>query len=124
MAGLIGRELALLQAVHAEPGLTRADAARRLGIGSGAVTELVARLTNRGLVSERAAAPSGARGRPTTVLVAHPQGPLVLAAAITQETWQVDATELGGAVVSPRAVGIAVRTGRTCSQSCAMSFDE
>ena len=96
MTGITGRAVALLQAVHADPGLTRAGAARVLGVGSGAVTELVARLCRAGLLSERPAAPSGARGRPTTELVAHPDGPVVLAAAITHEAWQVDAVEIGG----------------------------
>ncbi len=100
MSSLTGRAAALLEAVHANPRLTRADAARRLGIGSGATTELVAKLTAAGLLSEMPAAPTGTRGRPTTVLVAHPNGPVVAAAAITQESWQVDAVELGGEVIA------------------------
>jgi predicted NBD/HSP70 family sugar kinase len=94
--GITGRAAALLQAVHAHPGLTRTAAARVLGIGSGAVTELVARLCGAHLLSERPAAPSGTRGRPTTELIPHPDGPLVLAVVIAQESWQVDAVQLGG----------------------------
>ncbi|MFI5952733.1 ROK family protein [Cryptosporangium sp. NPDC051539] len=93
------RSVQLLSLVHARPGLTRAEAARLLGVGTGAVTELVGRLTAAGLLSEGPAAPSGARGRPTTTLLPHPAGPLVAAASITHETWQVDAVELGGGVV-------------------------
>jgi predicted NBD/HSP70 family sugar kinase len=93
---LTGHAVALLAAVHATPGLTRVDAARQLGIGTGAMTELVARLAGANLLAEQPAAPRGTRGRPTTELVAHPDGPLVLAAAIFQESWQVDVVALGG----------------------------
>ncbi|NHC13152.1 ROK family transcriptional regulator [Motilibacter sp. E257] len=95
-----GRALALLQAVHADPGLTRADAARRLGFGTGAVTELVGRLVADRLLAEAPAPPSGSRGRPTRHLVAHPHGPVVLAASITHESWRLDAVELGGATLA------------------------
>lgn len=94
------RSTELLQAVHAHPGLTRAEAARLLGVGSGAATEIVARLVQARLLAEVPAAPSGGRGRPTTVLVPHPQGPLVLAAGIAHETWRVDVVELGGSVLA------------------------
>jgi predicted NBD/HSP70 family sugar kinase len=94
------RAFELLRAVHRHPGLTRADAARRIGIGTGAATELVARLTSAELISERPASPSGSRGRPTTVLLAHPRGPLVVAASITHESWRADVVELGGATLS------------------------
>jgi predicted NBD/HSP70 family sugar kinase len=93
----------LLREVHENPGVTRADAARKLGIGTGAATELVARLTAAELLSEHPADPSGSRGRPTTVLVPHPNGPLILAAAITHESWRMDVVELGGAVVDSTA---------------------
>jgi len=90
----------LLRAIHANPGLTRADASRLIGIGTGAATELVARLAAAQLISEQPALRSGGRGRPTTVLVAHPSGPLVVAASITHESWRVDVVELGGAAVA------------------------
>nr|WP_232531275.1 ROK family protein [Microlunatus antarcticus] len=89
-----------MQAAHAHPGLTRSEAARLLGLGTGATTEIVGRLTGAALLAEVPASPSGVRGRPTTALVPHPAGPLVLAAAITHETWRVDVVELGGAVVA------------------------
>jgi predicted NBD/HSP70 family sugar kinase len=94
------RSAELLGVAHAHPGITRAAAARLLGVGTGAATEIVARLSQAGLLAEAPAARSGVRGRPTTVLVPHPQGPLVLAAAITHETWRVDVVELGGAVLA------------------------
>ncbi|MFG1926913.1 ROK family transcriptional regulator [Cryptosporangium sp. NPDC048952] len=94
------RSAQLLRIVHARPGVTRAEAARLIGVGTGAATELVGRLGAAGLVHEQPAAPSGARGRPTTALVPHPEGPLVAAVSITHEAWQVAAVELGGRVVS------------------------
>ncbi len=97
------RSTELLRAVHAHPGLTRAAAARLLGIGTGAATELVTRLSAAALLAEIPAARSGGRGRPTTVLVPHPHGPLVLAVAITHESWRVDVVELGGTVLATGA---------------------
>jgi predicted NBD/HSP70 family sugar kinase len=94
------RSTDLLRVAHAEPGVTRAAAARRLGIGTGAATEIVARLAQGRLLAEAPAARSGVRGRPTAVLVPHPDGPLALAAAVTQETWRLDVVELGGAVLA------------------------
>ena len=97
------RSTELLRVAHARPGITRADAARLLGMGTGAATEIVARLAQGGLLAEAPATPSGTRGRPTTVLVPHPAGPLVLACAITHEGWRVDVVELGGAIVASAA---------------------
>ncbi len=91
------RSTELLRVVHRNPGVTRADAARLLGIGTGAATELVTKLSRAALLVQGPAAPSGTRGRPTTVLLPHPEGPLVLAVAITHETWRVEVVELGGA---------------------------
>ncbi len=89
----------LLRVVHEHPDVTRADAARMVGIGTGAATELVARLTAAELISERPAEPTG-RGRPTTVLQPHPKGPLVLALAFAHESWRAEVVQLGGAVVA------------------------
>jgi predicted NBD/HSP70 family sugar kinase len=93
-------QAAVLRAVHGHPGLTRAQAAAEIGIPSGFAAETVARLVAAGLIAERTAPATGRRGRPTTVLGAHPDGPLVAAAAIGQETWQVAAVELGGTMMA------------------------
>ncbi|GAB2457236.1 ROK family protein [Jatrophihabitans fulvus] len=90
----------LLAAVHAAPGVTRAVAAQRVGIGTGAAAEAVAQLTAAGLVCEQPAERTGGRGRPTTVLLPHPDGPLVLALSLTQERWKLRATQLGGEAVA------------------------
>src|ERR1700712_56191 len=98
------RSASLLRAVHAQPGITRADAARFLGVGTGATSKLIARLGQADLLSEAPATRSGLRGRPTTALLPHPQGPLVAAALITQEIWRVDLIELGGGVLDTVSV--------------------
>ncbi len=100
MSALPDRAVAMLAAVHTRPGLTRAEASRVLGIGTGGATEVVGRLVDERLLAEGPAAPGGGRGRPTRTLTAHPDGPLVLAAVITHESWQVAAVELGGAPVA------------------------
>jgi predicted NBD/HSP70 family sugar kinase len=94
------RAVAMLAAVHGQPGLTRADASRLLGIGSGGATEVVGRLVAERLVAEGPPAPGGRRGRPTRRLTAHPEGPVVLAAAIAHASWRVDAVELGGSSIA------------------------
>ena len=95
MGGLPDRAVAMLTAVHARPGLTRAEASRALGISTGGAAEVVAALVAARLVAEGPAAPTAARGG-SRRLTAIPQGPLVLAAAITQASWRVDAVQVGG----------------------------
>jgi predicted NBD/HSP70 family sugar kinase len=97
---LTDREVALLQMAHSRPGISRADAARALGISTGGASQLVATLVQAGMLAEGAAVPSGARGRPTRALVASARGPLVLAAQLTHEFWRVDVLEIGGAAVA------------------------
>jgi predicted NBD/HSP70 family sugar kinase len=56
---------------------------------------VVGRLVAERLITEGPSASGGGRGRPTRPLIAHPEGPVVLAAIITHEAWRVDAVELG-----------------------------
>jgi predicted NBD/HSP70 family sugar kinase len=97
------RALELLSLVHQRPGITRAEAARQLGIGTGQATEITARLVARELVGEAPAAPSGARGRPSSILGPNRNGPLVLCIAIDHEAWQVAVAELGSRLIEVRA---------------------
>ena len=90
----------LLRAVHERPGVTRAAVAHELGMPSGFAAETVSRLVAARLLSEEPAPPTGSRGRPTTLLRAHPDGPLAAVATITQETWTVAVAELGGTQLS------------------------
>lgn len=87
--------LDLLRLVRARPGGTRAEAARSLGISSGSATEICTRLRDLELLSEEPAPPTG-RGRPTTVLRAHPSGPLGVAVDIRHADWRVAAVDLEG----------------------------
>src|SRR5450755_170853 len=93
-------QTALLRAVHDQPGATLAAIAHDLGIPSGFAAETVARLVSARLLAEEPAPPTGSRGRPTTSLRPHPDGPLAAVAAITQETWQVAAIQLGGTQIA------------------------
>jgi predicted NBD/HSP70 family sugar kinase len=86
---------ALIGLMRAEPGITRAVAAQRLGIGSGGATELVARLRTQELLEETPA-PAQGRGRPTTVLGPHPRGPLVLAAELRAGDWRLACAGVDG----------------------------
>ncbi len=96
--------VAVLRAVHRQPGIERAAVARELSMTSGLITETVARLSRLDLLSEHPAPPTGARGRPTTTLGPHPRGPLVIAVIIGHETWRIAVAQLGGTELS--------RTGR------------
>jgi predicted NBD/HSP70 family sugar kinase len=92
----IHNQARLLRAVHdaAEP-LTRAGAARLLGIGRNTAGALVCELEAAGLLHEVPAEISG-RGRPTTLLLPHPDGPVAFAADIREDSWTVARIELGG----------------------------
>ncbi|MBX7451096.1 ROK family protein [Mycolicibacterium sp. 3033] len=85
----------LLAVMRDEPGITRAAASARLGIGSGSASELTARLRNARLLDEAPAAVQG-RGRPTAVLAAHAGGPLVLAAELGAADWRLAVAGVDG----------------------------
>src|SRR5262245_4347696 len=88
--------LSVLRLAHQRPGISRAEVARELGLGSGSASEIVSRLRDRSLLTEIAAAGAARRGRPSGLLVAHPDGPVVLAAEIAHASWRAAAVELGG----------------------------
>ena len=85
----------LMALVRAEPGITRATAAQRLGIGTGGATDLVSRLRAIRMLDE-APAPARGRGRPTTVLGPHPDGPLVLAGELRADDWRLAEAAIDG----------------------------
>ena len=85
----------LVGVVRSEPGITRAAAAQRLGLGSGGAAELVARM-RRARLLEETPAPAQGRGRPTTVLGPHADGPLVLAADLRAGDWRLAMAGLDG----------------------------
>jgi predicted NBD/HSP70 family sugar kinase len=77
----------LLALVRREPGITRAALAQRLNLSSGSATEIAARLREVRLLAEEPALARG-RGRPTTVLRPHPDGPLVLVVDLRHGEWR------------------------------------
>lgn len=87
--------LALLGEVRHSPGVTRAEAARRLGLGSGSATDITARLRALDLLDE-VPAPAVGRGRPTTRLVPHPRGPLVAIVEVRYEGWRLALSGIDG----------------------------
>ncbi|MEJ3657418.1 ROK family transcriptional regulator [Actinomycetes bacterium KLBMP 9759] len=87
----------VLAEVRREPGATRADIAKRLQLTSGSAAEIVGRLRSFELVGE-VRAPASGRGRPTTVLTANPNGPLVVAAELRHEDWRCAVAGLDGAL--------------------------
>lgn len=92
----------LLRLLHAEPGVTRTEACDCLSLASGAAAELIERLRGARLLAERRAARSGP-GRPTTVLGAHPEGPLVVVVDLRTAGWQVVLGDLVGNVTEVAA---------------------
>ena len=77
----------VLAQVRRHPGITRAALARELDLTSGFATELVSRMRQARLLTETPAPVSG-RGRPTTSLRPHPDGPLVLAIELRHDGWR------------------------------------
>lgn len=85
----------LIALARSEPGITRAAAAQRLRMSSGGAADLVARLRRAHLLDETPA-PAQGRGRPTTVLCPHPEGPLVLAVDLRPADWRLAHAGLDG----------------------------
>ncbi|MDR1387355.1 MAG: MarR family transcriptional regulator, partial [Propionibacteriaceae bacterium] len=92
----------LLRLVHAQPGITRTEACQRLGLASGGAAELIERLRRARLIGQRRAERDGP-GRPTSVLTAHPAGPLALVVELTMAGWRVWRGDLAGAVAEVAA---------------------
>lgn len=98
----------VLALVRQEPGITRAAAAQRLNLSTGSATEITARLRDLCLLTETQAPITG-RGRPTTVLRPHPQGPLIVVFDVRQEDWRC-------AVATVDAVPQLLESGRHASR--------
>jgi predicted NBD/HSP70 family sugar kinase len=89
------RALDALAVLRRSRGITRAALAERAGLSSGSATEITARLRELSLLQELPA-PVVGRGRPTTLLAAHPRGPLVLAVDLRNEDWRIGVAGLDG----------------------------
>jgi predicted NBD/HSP70 family sugar kinase len=126
----------LIAVMRAEPGITRAAAAQRLGIGTSGATALVERMRRTHLVDESPAPVTG-RGRPTTVLGPHAAGPLAVAVDLAPHSWRLATAGLDGTPVvladghyprsgiGPALSRIAGRIGELCEEQsprvCAIS---
>ncbi len=100
--GRWGGALALLEELRRDPEATRASAARRHGLSTGSATDISARLRELNLLAERPVAPTG-RGRPTTGLEPHPDGPVVMAIDLRYEDVRYALADLAGRVQRVRA---------------------
>ncbi|MFI5937233.1 ROK family protein [Actinoplanes sp. NPDC051494] len=83
--------------VREHPGGTRAAMTQDLRLASGLATEVTARLRAVRLLDETPA-PRAGRGRPTTVLGAHPEGPVLLAVVLRTEGWRSAVVALDGSL--------------------------
>jgi predicted NBD/HSP70 family sugar kinase len=91
----------VLTQVARRPGITRAAVARTLRLSTGSATEVTARLRDVQLLTE-SPAPAQGRGRPTTVLQAHPEGPVALAIDLRQSSWRTAVVALDGSLQNPQ----------------------
>ena len=89
----------MLRLLAQDQPVTRAAAARQLGLSSGSAAEIVQRLRALDLMGEGDPLAAG-RGRPSPVLTAHEAGPLVLAVDIGYEGWRAALAGLDGRIVS------------------------
>lgn len=92
----------VLAQVARQPGITRAAVAKELGLSTSSTTEVTARLRDLQLLTETPA-PSQGRGRPTTVLRPHPQGPVILAMELQLADWQSAVVSLDGVLVDQQS---------------------
>lgn len=106
----------LLALLRREPEITRASAARRLGLNSGTATELIARLRELSLIDEQPAAARG-RGRPTAVLRPHAFGPLVAAIDVRYADWRIALAGVDG-------VPSIIQRGHSTNRSATAVFSE
>ena len=91
----------LLRAIHEGDGVrTRAQLTRQLSLARGTATVLVRELASRQLIEELASpvdqTTQRARGRPTGIPSAHPQGPVVFAVDLRDDSFSVAIFELTG----------------------------
>lgn len=115
--------LDVLAILRREPGITRAALAQRANLSSGSATEITARLRDVALLAETPA-PVNGRGRPTTVLGAHPRGPLVLAVELRDEDWRLALAGLDGRLIHAGARRHARRDPHSVLRALAAAITE
>jgi predicted NBD/HSP70 family sugar kinase len=90
----------VLSWVRVHPGGTRAALTQDLHLAGGHATEITGRLRAMRLLIEEPA-PAVGRGRPTKVLGAHPEGPVVLALDLQTERWRSAVATIDGRLTDP-----------------------
>ncbi|MBM0236819.1 ROK family protein [Micromonospora sp. ATA32] len=113
----------VLATLHRHPGITRAAMAHELQLTSGLATEITARLRDLCLLTETRA-PVRGRGRPTTVLQPHPEGPVVLAVDLRQEDWRHAVATVEGQLHDVRHQSHRTRQPATVLAAVRRSVDE
>lgn len=97
--GIRGRNLtSVLTLIHHEGPLSRADLTSRLGLGRSTIGALVGELDALGLIRVSVPTESSQTGRPSHVVVPHPDGPCVLAVDIAVEGTTIATVGIGGAI--------------------------
>src|SRR5690349_8778169 len=93
---------AALHLVHTEGPMRRSELTVRLGLSRGAVGALVDELRDRGLVAvETRPGSAGDAGRPSHLVSPHPDGPVVIAVALSADTFRVARVGIGGDLLDP-----------------------
>ena len=73
----------LLEQVHRDGELTRAELTQRLGLNRSTIGALVAELTDLGLIDERVPTSNERAGRPSHVVAPRADGPFAIAVEVT-----------------------------------------
>lgn len=86
-----------LALVRRDPGVTRTELGRQLGLDSGPTSDLVKRLAGAELITERPTA-AGRPGRPTTTVHASPSGPVAVVVDLRHGDWRLGVCAVDGTV--------------------------
>lgn len=88
----------ILREVHVDGPVSRSDLSSRLGLNRSTVGSLVGELVGRGLVRERRHAGHSTPGRPSPLVEARQDGPVVLALDIATDSVGAAVVRIGGSV--------------------------
>jgi len=91
---------AIVRELHVDGAQSRSELGARTGLTRSAIRRLIGELTVAGLVHESPAGRSGAPGRPSPVVTAHPEAAVALGFEISVDTLAVATVGLGGTVLA------------------------
>lgn len=115
--------MALVRALRASPGLSRADLASSVGLTKSTISQLVRELIEEGWLLERDIVATGELGRRPTPLFIDPTRLLLLGAEVGMESVRVVATSLTGEVVARATASYrASKNASACISSLAAVF--